>query len=256
MLRRGKNYSRFFFLSTGLCARRASRATRPLPATPAPPARQSPARLPPISRYGHLYVFNAEPQKSFARRARPIPTRRKASKYAGCGPVDNDTACACRGCALFSHHRRVNPTRFHNVRDTRNSWRTNHRARRAGSQPKYFSRGPGIQALKRIICAKLRNFREPHKRRTRIGCRCARCEFRRFSCAYARRKTDAFDRQCSSLSINSAYASGSSSSSVSSVRLLGLTTKIQPSPNASSLIVSGLSASALLTETTLPETGA
>jgi len=37
-------------------------------------------------------------------------------------------------------------------------------------------------------------------------------------------------RQCSSLSINSAYASGSSSSSDSSARLVGLTTKIQPSP--------------------------
>jgi len=36
--------------------------------------------------------------------------------------------------------------------------------------------------------------------------------------------------QCSSFSINSEYASGSSSSSWSSARLLGLTTKIQPSP--------------------------
>ena len=36
--------------------------------------------------------------------------------------------------------------------------------------------------------------------------------------------------QCSSLSISSEYASGSSSSSCSSARLLGLTTKIQPSP--------------------------
>ena len=69
-------------------------------------------------------------------------------------------------------------------------------------------------------------------------------------------KNSAIARQCSSLSINSAYASGSSSSSLSSARLLGLTTKIQPSPKASSLIVSGFSASALLTATTLPDTGA
>lgn len=69
-------------------------------------------------------------------------------------------------------------------------------------------------------------------------------------------KNSAIARQCSSLSIRSAYASGSSSSSLSSARLLGLTTKIQPSPKASSLIVSGFSASALLTATTLPETGA
>jgi hypothetical protein len=79
------------------------------------------------------------------------------------------------------------------------------------------------------------------------------------SAGFSRQTRDenrARSRQCSSLSINSAYASGSSSSSVSSARLLGLTTKIQPSPYASSLIVSGFSASALLTEITLPETGA
>ena len=61
--------------------------------------------------------------------------------------------------------------------------------------------------------------------------------------------------QCSSFSIISEYASGSSNSSISSARLSGLTTKIQPSPNASSLIVSGLSGSASLIATISPDTG-
>ncbi len=64
----------------------------------------------------------------------------------------------------------------------------------------------------------------------------------------------ASDQLSSSFSICSAYSSGPSSSS-SSARSSACTAKIQPSPKASSLIVSGLSASASFTATTLPETG-
>jgi len=60
--------------------------------------------------------------------------------------------------------------------------------------------------------------------------------------------------QWPSSSSSSAYSSGDSSS-LSWSRLSGCTTNTQPSPNASSLIVSGLSESASLTATTLPDTG-
>lgn len=60
--------------------------------------------------------------------------------------------------------------------------------------------------------------------------------------------------QWSSFSTTSSYSFASSSSS-SSARSLGRTRKIQPSPNASSLMVSGLSLSSSLTSTTSPDTG-
>ncbi len=61
--------------------------------------------------------------------------------------------------------------------------------------------------------------------------------------------------QWSSFSISSSYSFASSSSS-SSPRSLGRITKIQPSPNASSLMVSGLSLSSSLISTISPDTGA
>ena len=61
-------------------------------------------------------------------------------------------------------------------------------------------------------------------------------------------------RQCSSSSISAAYSSGVSSSS-SWPTSSGSMAKIQPSPKASSLMVSGLSDSAWLTATTLPAIG-
>lgn len=60
--------------------------------------------------------------------------------------------------------------------------------------------------------------------------------------------------QWSSFSTSSPYSFASSSSS-SSARSLGRTRKIQPSPKASSLMVSGLSLSSSLTATTSPDTG-
>jgi hypothetical protein len=70
------------------------------------------------------------------------------------------------------------------------------------------------------------------------------------------RQAQAWSRttQWSSFSTSSSYSFASRSSS-SSARSLGRTRKIQPSPNASSLMVSGLSLSSSLTSTTSPETG-
>lgn len=62
------------------------------------------------------------------------------------------------------------------------------------------------------------------------------------------------DAQWSSFSMTSAYSSALSSSS-SSPRSLILTAKIQPLPNASSLMVSGVSLSSSLISTTSPVTG-
>ena len=129
-----------------------------------------------------------------------------------------------------------------------------HRSTGAGGPKKKFS--AGMKTCKRTQrLRKTAQLFRIRKRIARIGRGCARGKFRKIFCAThgeARRRS----RQCSSFSISSAYASGSRRSSDSSARLLGFTTKIQPSPNASSLIVSGLSASALLTEITSPETGA
>ena len=60
--------------------------------------------------------------------------------------------------------------------------------------------------------------------------------------------------QWSSFSISSSYSFASSISSISA-RSLGRTRKIQPSPKASSLMVSGLSLSSSLTSTISPEIG-
>lgn len=139
--------------------------------------------------------------------------------------------------------------------------RKRHWSRVPGSHPgqtwpkKKFLADPEFARLHAPFAQNCATFAKPRTRRARRGRRARwklRWNFRRKRALEIRAR----DRQCSSFSISSAYASGSSSSSESSARLLGLTTKIQPSPNASSLIVSGFSASALLTDTTLPETGA
>lgn len=193
--------------------------------------------------------------RRLARHARGSATRRKASKYAA---RKHSRAIARRARKYRARMHRRQCTRIPFVAGyALRAARGSHDDAPDGSdrpRKKFFFRRR-IDALEHANCAKLRNFCGRANASRASGDDAREQNSGRFFCA-TRGDARARSRQCSSLSISSAYASGSSSSSVSSARLLGLTVKIQPSPNASSLIVSGLSASALLTATTLPETGA
>jgi hypothetical protein len=141
-----------------LCGRRPSQATRGASSVPAPQARQAATSYPSISTYRHLYVLNAKSPRPHARRVRPISTLRKASKYAACGRVDHDAHCARRDFVHYAHRLGKKIERAGDAYATRACAE----GKIAPDVPNrgriFFFRGPGIQALERINCAKLRNF--------------------------------------------------------------------------------------------------
>ena len=255
MLRRSKNYSWFFFLSTGLCVQRRLHATRPAQASAHLPVRQSTAEIWQILLYRHLYVFNAKLKNSATRGRRPAENRHKASKYAAFGPIGHDARRTRRSATQLPRYVRAEIARVD--KDTSHAACDRQKVvpGSLGRDQKKNLAYPETTHSNASIAQNCATFADAQTSRAQPMSMRAMQVSGNFRCVRAM-KIDAIDRQCSSLSISSAYASGSSSSSVSSARLLGLTTKIQPSPNASSLIVSGLSARALLTDITLPETGA
>lgn len=181
---------------------------------------------------------------------------RDASKIKACSASRQRARNACDACARSTTMRSATtsratehlPTTLHRMRATR-SIPASHKSNCAKNARRTT---PMMRAI--ANAARVAHVVRCRLRQRRRGC-IRRKRFRPHEAAGDRMetKTGAM-RQSSSSSSSAAYSSGVSSSS-SWPTSSGSIVKIQPSPNASSLITSGLSDSVWLTATTLPPIG-